>query len=77
MLHLDIDDTAVGVLLGVDLAGEDLVGGDGGYHVRGPAVYGHVVAGAQLKRPPHVPNHQERVLCTVVVLILKKNLIFG
>ena len=32
-LVLDVDDAAVGVLLGVDLAGEYLVGGDGGDHV--------------------------------------------
>ena len=28
-----IDNTAVGVVLGIDLAGEDLVGGDGGHHL--------------------------------------------
>ncbi len=60
--YLDVDNAAVGVLLGVDLAGEYLVGGDGGDHVRGPAVDRHVVAGAQLEGPPHVPDDQERVL---------------
>ena len=58
---LHIHHTAVGVVLGVDLAGEDLVGGDGGHHLRGPAVDGHVVAGAQLEGALHVGDDQEGV----------------
>ena len=53
---------AVGVVLGVDLAREDLVGGDGGHHLRGAAVNGDIVAGAQLKCSPDISDDQERVL---------------
>ncbi len=62
--YLDVDNATVGILLGVDLAGEDLVGGDCGHHVGGAAVDGHIVAGAQLKSASHVPNHQEGILPT-------------
>ena len=58
---LHVDHAAVGVVLGVDLAGEDLVGGDGGHHLGGPAVDGHVVAGAQLEGALHVGDDQEGV----------------
>ena len=38
-LYLDVDQTAVRVLLGVDLAREDLVGRDGGNHVGRSKMY--------------------------------------
>ena len=59
---LHIHHTAVGVILGIDLAGEDLVGSDGGDHLGGPTVDGHVVAGAQLERSLDVGNDEEGVL---------------
>ena len=59
---LHVHDTAVGVVLGVDLAGEDLVGGDGGHHLGGPAVDGDVVAGAELEGSLDVGNDEEGVL---------------
>ena len=58
---LHVHHTAVGVVLGVDLAGEDLVGSDGRHHLRGPAVDRHVVAGAQLEGALHVGDDQEGV----------------
>ena len=57
-----VHDAAVGIVLGVDLPGEDLVGGDGGDHVGGPTVDGDVVTGAELKGSPHVSDNEEGVL---------------
>ena len=59
---LHVNNTAVGVVLSVDLAGEDLVGGDGGDHLGGPAVDGDIIAGAELKRSLYIGNDQEGVL---------------
>ena len=57
-----VHDAAVGIVLGVDLPGEDLVGGDGGDHVGGPAVDGDVVAGTQLESSLDIRDHEEWVL---------------
>ena len=59
---VDVHHAAVGIVLGVDLPGEDLVGGDGGHHVRGSAVDGDVVAGAELEGASHVADDEEGVL---------------
>ena len=59
---VDVHYAAVGIVLGVDLPGEDLVGGDGGHHVRGSAVNGDVVAGAELEGASHVADDEEGVL---------------
>ena len=59
---LHVHHAAVGVVLGVDLAGEDLVGGDGGHHLGGATVDGDIVAGAQLECSSHVSNDQEWIL---------------
>ena len=61
-VSVHVHDAAVGIVLGVDLPGEDLVGGDGGHHVRGSAVDGDVVAGAQLEGASHVADDEEGVL---------------
>ena len=63
-LHVlvNVHHAAVGIVLGVDLPGEDLVGGDGGHHVRGSAVDGDVVAGAELEGASHVADDEEGVL---------------
>ena len=50
------------MILGVDLPAKDLVGGDGGYHVRGWAVDGDVVTGAELEGASHVADDEEGVL---------------
>ena len=71
-----VHDTAVGVVLGIDLPSEYLVGGDGGDHVGGSTVDGDIVTGAELKgacsqkstiedeKPltSHVPDNKEGVL---------------
>ena len=59
---LHVHHAAVRVVLGVDLAREDLVGGDGGDHLGGPAVDGDVVAGAELEGPLDVCDDEEGVL---------------
>ena len=50
------------MILGVDLPAQDLVGGDGGHHVRGSAVDGDVVTGAELEGASHVADDEEGVL---------------
>ena len=54
-LHVlvNVHHAAVGNVLGVDLPGEDLVGGGGGHHVRGSAVDGDVVTEAELEGASH------------------------
>ena len=59
---LHVHHAAVRVVLGVDLAREDLVGGDGGDHLGGPAVDGDVVAGAELEGSLDVCDDEEGVL---------------
>ena len=59
---LHVHHAAVRVVLGVDLAREDLVGGDGGDHLGGPAVDGDVVAGAELEGSLDVRDDEEGVL---------------
>ena len=59
---VNVHHTAVGMILGVDLPAQDLVGGDGGHHVRGSAVDGDVVAGAELEGASHVADDEEGVL---------------
>ena len=61
-VSLHIYHTAVRVILGVNLPREDLVGGDGRHHVRGSAVDGDVVAGAELEGSPDVPDDEEWIL---------------
>ena len=58
---LHVHHAAVGVVLGVDFAGEDLVCGDGRHHLGGPAVDGHVVAGAQFEGALDICDHEEGV----------------
>ena len=57
-----VHDAAVGIVLGVDLPSEYLVGGDGGDHVGGSTVDGDIVTGTELKGAPHVPDNKEGVL---------------
>ena len=57
-----VHDAAVGIVLGVDLPGEDLVGGGGGHHVRGSAVDGDVVTEAELEGASHLAGDEEGVL---------------
>ena len=50
---VNVHHAAVGIVLGVDLPGVDLVGGGGGHHVRGKAVDGDVVTEAELEGASH------------------------
>ena len=59
---IHVHDAAVGVVLGVDLPSEYLVGGDGGNHVGGSTVDGDIVTRTELKGAPHVPDNKEGVL---------------
>ena len=59
---IHVHDAAVGVVLGVDLPSEYLVGGDGGDHVGGSTVDGDIVTRTELKGAPHVPDNKEGVL---------------
>lgn len=61
-LIVDIDDAAVWIVLGVDLSVEEFVSPDGGDHVGGTAINGHVVTGTQLVRTNNIVNDEERFL---------------
>ena len=63
-LHVlvNVHHAAVGIVLGVDLPGEDLVGGGGGHHVRGSAVDGDVVTEAELEGASHLAGDEDGVL---------------
>ena len=59
---VNVHHTAVGMILGVDLPAQDLVGGDGGHHVRGSAADGDVVTGAEVEGASHFADDEEGVL---------------
>ena len=59
---VNVHHTAVGNVLGVDLPGEDLVGGGCGHHVRGSAVDGDVVTEAELEGASHLAGDEEGVV---------------
>ena len=63
-LHVlvNVHHAAVGIVLGVDLPGVDLVGGGGGHHVRGKAVDGDVVTEAELEGASHLAGDEEGVV---------------
>ena len=59
---IHVHDAAIGVVLGINLPGEYLVGGDGGDHVGGSTVDGDIVTGAQLKCATNVADNKEGIL---------------
>ena len=58
---VNVHHAAVGMILGVDLPAQDLVGGDGGHHVRGSAADGDVVTGAEVQGASHFADDKEGV----------------